>query len=170
MSQPGRVHRSIPGAGQHRVVEGLERLLPVLSAMETKASRRVLRGALRAGLTVIRRSVVKEIPRREDGSKRARFAPTIGTHVGKDREQRIAARVGIFIGAARKRKSKENWWVGVFATGSQRRRTKRGAERGRIAQEDFVQRGYTLAAFAAQGRIGRKAHELIDKEILKARR
>lgn len=154
---------------QHRAVEGLERLLPVLGAMQTKVSRRVLRSALRAGLTVVRRAILAAIPSRSDGGPRQRFPPTIGIRIGKDREGRIESKVGVFVGSARKKKNANNWWVGVHASGSQRRRTKRGADRGQIRTEDWVQRGYALSAHAAQGKIAAKARELIDKEILKAR-
>lgn len=152
------------------IVEGLEELLMILSAMEVKASRTVLRGALRFGLTEIRKGMIKAGRKNLTGKRRKQISKLIGTAVGRNREHLIQAKAGYWIGAARKRKTKLNWWYGVLSSGTTQRLTRKTRQpTGMIVGDDHINRGYALSAYAAQGRISAKARELIDKEILKAR-
>lgn len=162
---------SSPGSSSGAVVEGLEDLLHVLGAMQHKASRTVLRGALRAGLNEIGKGMRREAARSQR-RRRKNIPKALGTTVGRDREGLVRAKAGVFVGSAYRRKNNDNWFAHILALGSKPRfrKTKRNAYTGEIREDNFVARGYALAAHAAQGKVTDKARELIDKEILKARR
>lgn len=154
------------------IVEGLESLLHVLGAMEKRASRRVLRGALRYGMAAIGTAIRKEAKQPlRGGSNRQHIPKAIGTRVGKDREGLIVAKAGVWVGNAKRRQSDDNWWAHILAMGSgpRKRYTQRNASTGTIVAEDFVQRGYALSAHTARARIAERARALMGKEIARAK-
>ncbi len=186
-ASPGRApHGGSPALPGADVVEGLESLLAILGAMQQQASKRVLRGALRYGLAAVGTAIRKESrrglsrpPKRRTrdawrvarGKSRKHIPQAIGTSVGRDREGVVNAKTGVFVGHARRRRSRENWFAFLLALGTSERfrKSKQGAPTGSIQAEDFVRRGYALSAHLAQQRISQRATQLIDKEILKAK-
>ena len=142
------------------IIEGFDGVALILTAMQQKGARRVIRPALRAGLRPVVKGIKQAIPRRKPGltksgrkqrrgSKRKNIPRAIGQRVGKDRNKQVVAKAGVKVGNAKI--NEHNWFTHVLAMGSRsryrRNKALSGKAGGRRTWKDNL--GKKFRAFAA---------------------
>lgn len=121
-------------------VEGVDELLQVLDTLGApKATKRVARVGLNAGLTVIASAQRRSTP----VGKNKRLKRAIGKRLKKNRQNGIhEAKAGINVA---KKGNKRAPHGPIVALGTRMRKTRTGANRGRVRVNNWIQRA-TLAA------------------------
>lgn len=131
-----------------------------LSKLETKIGKKVARTAINGGLAFMSREIKKRTPKKSGVLKKS-----IGKRFKKGKQSKTQeAKVGINVG---KKKSKPNSFAphGHLVTlGTRRRRSKSGANRGRMRPNRFIRQGIRASRSQAKRVMKEKAIDKLEKE------
>jgi hypothetical protein len=129
------------------IVEGSDELQAQLEALETRIVRQATKSGTVQGLTIIKRAIVQRTPR----GKTQQLVRSIGKRLIKTKSGTIEGKAGINVGKRTGRglnggKSSGAAPHGHLVTlGTADRYTQRGAYRGRVRPNDFVNQGFNAS-------------------------
>ena len=153
-------------------ITGHKELDRKLAKLGGPVARKVCASGVRAGLGVVRKAIREEVPvasvrkvvasRFKRRTKKSALVAKVGAGVGKHKTKQVAkrSRPGVGIG-----KQNAHWYF----LGTSTRATRRGANRGRMPQNDAVRRGFSKSRALAVVAMLRKMREQIEREAKKLR-
>lgn len=148
------------------IVEGSDELLQQLEALETRIIRQATKSGTVQGLTIIKRAIVQRTPR----GKTQQLVRSIGKRLIKTKAGTIEGKAGINVGKRTSRglnggKSSGSAPHGHLVTlGTAERYTQRGAYRGRVRPNDFVNQGFNTSQGQAASTLINRVKESLPIE------
>lgn len=133
------------------MIEGSDELQQQLEALETRIVRQATKSGTVQGLTIIKRAIVLKTPR----GRTQQLVRAIGKRLIKTKEGIVEGKAGVNVGKRTGRgisggSSRRTAPHGHLVTlGTTDRYTQRGAYRGRMPVNDFVNQGFNTSRSAA---------------------
>lgn len=126
-------------------ITGDRKLDRALQQLAQKEARKVSRRAVNKGLTVVARAVRQAVPpAKTPGHSSRQIKKSVGSRNRRNRRKGLQeAKAGVGVG---KKRGVAAPHAHIVALGTANRTTARGASRGRMPANDFVQRGFNQSA------------------------
>jgi len=159
------------------IVEGAKALEATLGGMRESVRKRIMRTAVNRSLTIIAREIRKSVPKATTpGHNMKRVKKSVGSRPYKAKRDYYAGKTGLRVGNRILDKelgitsstvAPHAHWVPL---GTNERRTKKGARRGKVTPRPFVDSAASRAEPAALEEMRQRFKKQFDKEVEKERR
>jgi len=160
-----------------KIIEGANALEATLSGMRDSVRRRIMRSSVNRALTIIAREIRKSVPKATTpGHDMKRVKKSIGKRDYRSKRDEYAGKTGLRVGNRILDKelgitsssvAPHAHWVPL---GTNERRTKKGARRGKVTPRPFVRSAASRAEPMALEEMRQRFKKQFDKEVEKERR
>lgn len=151
------------------IVEGANALDATLQGVRDSVRKRIMRGAVNKALVIVAGEIRKSVPQAKTrGHSNRRIKKSVGYRKYLAKPDLYSGKAGLRVGSTRNATIAPH--AHFMALGTQERRTKSGASRGRVMPRGFVPQAYSRAQPKALEEMRKRFKKAVEREAEKQAR